>query len=324
VHLVAERVRGRRGRARPERLQQREPLGAARRVDRGAGAPIPGGPRPHREHRLREVGAEAGRGADVEDAPVLHQRHAVAAQRLVHVRRGHHDREAVAAQRLEQVPELAPGHGIDARRGLVEEEELGAVHERAAEGELLLHPSGERARAPVGEGGDLPPDGRDERLAVGDGGAEHRREEPQVLLDAQVGVEREPAGHVPDALTQCPEVARRVEPQDRGLAARRHDERREDAEERRLAGAVGADHAVELPRGDLQRHVVERARGAVRVREVARAHGGPRPVVAPRRAHGAPWAVRTGRAAGGAAGATADAVPASPARRASRRRACRS
>ena len=49
--------------------------------------------------------------------------------------------------RAEQVPELAPRHGVDAGRRLVEEQDLGPVHERAAERELLLHAARQRAGA---------------------------------------------------------------------------------------------------------------------------------------------------------------------------------
>ena len=47
----------------------------------------------------------------------------------------------------EQLPELAPRHGVDAGRRLVEQNEVGLVHERARERELLLH----AARQLVGE-----------------------------------------------------------------------------------------------------------------------------------------------------------------------------
>ena len=62
--------------------------------------------------------------------PLLHERHAVAARRLVHVRRGHDDREPAAAQPAEQVPELHARDGVHAGRRLVEHEEL-AVRARA-------------------------------------------------------------------------------------------------------------------------------------------------------------------------------------------------
>ena len=48
-------------------------------------------------------------------------------------------------QLAEQLPELAARHGVDAGRRLVEEQDLRAMDERAAERELLLHAARQRA-----------------------------------------------------------------------------------------------------------------------------------------------------------------------------------
>ena len=53
------------------------------------------------------------------------------------------------ARTREQLPELPPRHRIHARRRLVEQDDLGFVHERARERQLLLHAAGE----PVGQAG---------------------------------------------------------------------------------------------------------------------------------------------------------------------------
>ena len=57
-------------------------------------------------------------------------------------------------------------------------------------------------------------------------------------------------------------VALDVEAVDGGVAAGRDEEAAEDADERRLAGAVRAEEAEDLAARDLQRDAVERADGA--------------------------------------------------------------
>ena len=51
----------------------------------------------------------------------------------------------------EQLPELPPRYGIDAGRGLVEQDDLGLVDERARERELLFHAAGELIGQPRAE-----------------------------------------------------------------------------------------------------------------------------------------------------------------------------
>src|SRR5262245_47150206 len=120
------------------------------------------------------------------------------------------------------------------------------MDERAAEGELLLHAARERARAALAERFELHVDRLDALVLVPQCGAEDRGEEGEVLLDAQVRVEREAAGHVADALPQRAIVAHRIEAKDRRLPRIRFQQRHHDPEERRLAAAVRTDEAEEL------------------------------------------------------------------------------
>ena len=59
-------------------------------------------------------------------------------------------------------------------------------------------------------------------------------------------------GHVADAAADLGGVARQVDARDPGVARRRADERREHAQRRRLAGAVGAEEAEDLAGADLE------------------------------------------------------------------------
>src|SRR5438874_296668 len=93
---------------------------------------------------------------------------------------------AVLDSRGEQHP-----HGVDTSGGLVEKENLRAVHERAAKRELLLHPAGERASPAVLERSELLINRRDEIVMLLDGRAEDGGEESQILLHRKVRVEGE-------------------------------------------------------------------------------------------------------------------------------------
>src|SRR4029079_12849428 len=97
------------------------------------------------------------------------------------------------------MPESPPRHRVNACRGLVEEEDLGPMHERAAQRQLLFHSAGERRRPATFERFELAVDRRDAIVLALDGRAEHGGEEPEILLDAQVRIEREATGHVADA-----------------------------------------------------------------------------------------------------------------------------
>src|SRR6266511_4377608 len=186
----------------------------------------------------------------------MHQRHAITARRFVHVWRRDDGCQATLFQPAEQVPELAARYGVDAGRRLVEKEDVGPMDERAAEGELLLHAAGERCGPPVLEWFELAVDRLDLFVLALDRRAEHRRKERQVLLDAEIRIQREASGHVAHALAQHTVVAHDVEIEDRRATRIGDEQRHEYPKERRLAGAVGPDEAEELTLLNGERHVV--------------------------------------------------------------------
>ena len=104
---------------------------------------------------------DRGWRVDREQPSSLNESDAIAAVGFVHVRRGDDDGQAGGLQAAEQIPELTPRHRIDASRRLVEQEDIRAVHERAAERQLLLHAARERAGASTLERLELRVDGRD-------------------------------------------------------------------------------------------------------------------------------------------------------------------
>jgi hypothetical protein len=82
----------------------------------------------------------------------MHEAHAMAALRLVHVRRRQHDGHAAADdQRVDDRPEVPPRDRIHAGRRLVQQEHVGQVDQRADQGQLLPHAARERAGRPVEE-----------------------------------------------------------------------------------------------------------------------------------------------------------------------------
>ena len=113
-----------------------------------------------------------------------------------------HDAHAVGGGAGHEPPHVGPAHGVDARRGLVEHQQLGLVDERRQQGQLLAHPARQVAGesiARAGEAAALEQRGgalleRSGPHAVG------RGEERQVLVDGEVAIDAPVAGDVADGL----------------------------------------------------------------------------------------------------------------------------
>jgi hypothetical protein len=135
-------------------------------------------------------------------------------------------------QLIEQDPELAARDRIHARRGFVEQQQLGLREQCAYERELLLHAAGERAGEPRTKAIET-----DSRKQIGRARPGQRIRhtvqacaQVQILVDGQVFVEREALRH----------QAERADTADLHAAAGRANQVRHEPEERRLAGAIGA------------------------------------------------------------------------------------
>ena len=175
------------------------------------------------------------------------------------------DRLAQRPQLPEELPQLDPGPRVEARRRLVQEQDLGIVDQRMGQAEALLHAPREPldvGLALVGEVDQLQeiaddplPGGGREAVAAG--------EEVEVLPDPHVVVDPERVRHEAEDATDLVGVPAHRPAGDLGLAGRRLEERGQDPEGRRLAGAVGPDQAedlalldVEVEAGDGERLVV--------------------------------------------------------------------
>ncbi len=162
------------------------------------------------------------------------------------------DRPALRRFFLQQVADLPPADRIDAVRRLVEQEDVGLVHERGGQAEPLRHPLGELLDphiGPVGEA-DALEQPRDPRTEVRRGDARHPPEDRERLAGRQVPGETMPLREIPD-----PAPALRVgdgDPEEGRIAGRGMRQAEEDLDRGRLARAVGAKKPEDLARLDPQ------------------------------------------------------------------------
>ena len=167
---------------------------------------------------------------------------------LVHVVRRDDQGDALALEPEEPVPQDVPGLGVEARRRLVEEQDLRVVDEGPGDRQAALHAAGERldrVRAALGELGEV------EELV----GAltDHRPRQPEVapvdvevLLHGDLHVEVVLLRAVAEAGPHRCAVGDRVEAEDPQLAAARGRGRGDHLHRRGLAGAVGPEEAEGL------------------------------------------------------------------------------
>src|SRR6185437_1362280 len=255
VHFIAEWVRGYRMLIIPQRLDQLVSLVCV-----------------HGQQWMRISRGNRRRRIDCENVALLNERNPVAARCLIHVRRRHQNQQARRLERAEQIPELASRYRVHTCSRLVEKENVGTVHERAAEGQLLLHSTGQRVRAPILEWLDLLVNRCNYGAAFVHARAEYRCKEAQILLDAQIRVQRESSRHVTHAGANRPQIAHDVQPEHGRGACIGDEQRRENAKQSGLARAVGPDQPEQLARCDIERNVSERDRRIKALRHAADFH----------------------------------------------------
>ena len=167
---------------------------------------------------------------------------------------GQQDAEALVALGGDDVADDDPAFGVDARRGLVEEEHLGPPDEGQGQGEALLFPT--RQAAPGSASGIAESDQVQEGIGVfgvfvvGGEQVEHlgwpeHRVDPALLQ------------HHPDARDEGGVIATRIEPEDPDRAARQGPVALESFHRARLAGAVGAKKGEDLAPVGVERQAVD-------------------------------------------------------------------
>jgi hypothetical protein len=189
---------------------------------------------------------------------------------LVHEVGREEDRLALLEQVLQPLPHQVARLRVEAGGRLVEQQQVGVVDERAAEREAPLHSARELARPGAGlrlQRSEIEQLGHalvDQRAREAEVGAV----DAQVLGAGEVGIEAVELGDDADPLLGLANLRgqRHAERLDRSAVGA--GEAEADADRRRLAGAVRADHAETFARHDLEREVVDDGGVAVLLRQV--------------------------------------------------------
>ena len=217
----------------------------------------------------------------------IHRDQPVEAGGFLHVGGGddHAHAGAAGADILDQFPELAARQRVDAGGGLVEDQQVRIVDERAAQPQLLLHAAGELSGRAVGEGGKARglEQLADAALALGPGMAEEAAEELDVLEDRQrrVEVAAEALRHVGDGRAGLAAVAAvghvAAEHEDLALlhGARARDQRQQGG----LAHAIGPDEADHPAGGNVEVDRLQGLRLAIGVTDAGKPRDAGAPVL---------------------------------------------
>jgi hypothetical protein len=194
---------------------------------------------------------------------------------------GDHDARPAGDQRLDQ----RRGARIQPRVRLVQQQDLGGVQHRARDRRPLQHPAREGVHRVRGAGAH--PHRLQQLVDAREGHAVQARVELEVLARGEVAVQQRVVAEEADLPAHRPTLARQRVPEDLGGPVVRAQQRAQDAQERRLARAVGTEHRECLSLLDRERHAGERDAlpvGAAEVSQLDRSHGAtsPRAGCAPR------------------------------------------
>ena len=166
------------------------------------------------------------------------------------------DRGPELAQAADLVPHPGTGLGVEAGRRLVEEQHAWAMDDAEADVQPATHAARVAHRGPVGGGLEI--EGREDLGRAGLGGRLIHAVQPTLdhqLAAAGLGRVRGTAlRHVADPAADLLRILGEVGAGDGRRPAGGLEERREHAQGRRLAGAVGAEEAEDLAGPDLEVH----------------------------------------------------------------------
>ena len=149
-------------------------------------------------------------GANTSNPALVDERNALAASHLVEIRRRGYDGDIAFLEVAQHLPEFLARHGVNTRRGLIEEKYAGAVYQSARECQLLLHATRERTSPSVLETLNLAVNRLDAVITFLDRRAEQGGKELQVLLDCQILVKRELARHITHPAADVSHLAHRI------------------------------------------------------------------------------------------------------------------
>ena len=172
--------------------------------------------------------------------------------------RGDEESDALPAEIEQQIPQLAPGHRIDAGSRFVEINDLGLVQHGAAQRQPLLP----AARKLAGQAMPVRLQavaiyGLFDLASAGLGiEAVNLRVEAQILQNRKIVIEGKFLAHVADALAHRVGIGADVNAIHPGAAAGQRQNAAQHLDDRGLAAAVGAEEAEDFARLDAQAHAI--------------------------------------------------------------------
>ena len=205
--------------------------------------------------RLDVRGDQLARRALRDEAAAVHDGESVAeALRLVHEMRRQQHRLALLQQLLQSLPDEVARLRVEAGGRLVEDEQVGVVHQRARQGEAPLHAARQCADLRLGAAGQAGEveQMRDARAHRALGQAEVAAIHQQVFRRREVRVEVVHLRHDADAHARLARAARHRQARQADLARVRRGQAESAAQGRRLAGAVGPQQSVAFPGAQLE------------------------------------------------------------------------
>jgi hypothetical protein len=169
------------------------------------------------------------------------------------------DDDALARQLREQVAETHPLLGVEAHRGLVDDQQPRIVEQRLGDADTLAHAAREAAERPAAGASQV-----DQLQQLVDAGAHPPRLDPldrrqvlQELAGAEIGIDAEILRQIAEHPAQRARVADHVLALPQHAAGGGPGDRGQDAHQRRLAGAVGPQQ-TEHSRRQRQAEAAER------------------------------------------------------------------
>src|SRR5690606_26807504 len=207
-----------------------------------------------RQDRVLEIvlaclAANLVRGAGRDQCPVVDEADPVAPVRLVHDVRGDDQRGPLLRPSVELAPERAPDSRVEPDRRFVEDKKLGPVHERHPETDALGLAAGIRRNRAIGDPGQVHQ--LQHLVDALTRGVIDGSEELEILAPGEIRVDAGALRHITDARAKR-RIARRLA-EDRRRTTGEPGEAEDGADDRRLAGATGSDHAEDGAFGNVQR-----------------------------------------------------------------------
>ncbi len=181
--------------------------------------------------------------------------------------RSDQDRHTIFGELINQIPESAPCGRIYARGGLVEEEQLGFMHQRDPQRESLAPPGGEG----TGQRGVMSLESHKFQGVLDAGfvlNSVHAAIKRQILQYGQVIIDREPLRHISGARAYVFTLFEGIEAEHGRLAVTGRDQAEQHPYRRRFARAVRAKIPHDFTRAYIKADVVHRDEITETAREI--------------------------------------------------------